>query len=143
MSSVDGSPKDADAATIRVSSSFDLSESDREDDMDDHPGDYSTRMEERMDDEEEENKGPPGFDESDEEEGFMYTGVDVGDTPTSSGYRDQLKDVLGETDSEDETQEVEMSLIVEDVDHDDMVRIANYRFCGFVLTTARHIGPRQ
>lgn len=67
-----------------------------EDERHDHTGNYSTRMDELFEDEggHEENG-----DEEDEEEGFLYTGVDSSDI---SGYQDRLRDVLeDETDDED------------------------------------------
>ncbi|KAG6841894.1 hypothetical protein C0991_005624 [Blastosporella zonata] len=73
----------------------------------DHPGDYSTRMEELFD---EGDDGTAFADSEDEDdEGFLYTGVDAPDIPT--GYTDQLRDVLGSelTDDELDTQEVERS----------------------------------
>ncbi|KAM6502245.1 Golgi CORVET complex core vacuolar protein 8 domain containing protein [Amanita muscaria] len=53
----------------------------------DHPGDYSTRMEELFDDEDE-------LGSNTDDEAFVYTGVDA-DTPAGSGYHDQLRDILG------------------------------------------------
>ena len=53
----------------------------------DHPGDYSSRMEELFDDGEDE------FGTNTDDEEFVYTGVDA-DTPTA-GYHDQLRDILG------------------------------------------------
>ncbi|KAF8630633.1 hypothetical protein AX15_002784 [Amanita polypyramis BW_CC] len=52
----------------------------------DHPGDYSSRMEELFDDDNDELGN-----QSDAEE-FVYTGVDA---DTSTGYQDQLRDILG------------------------------------------------
>jgi vacuolar protein sorting-associated protein 8 len=71
-----------------------------EDDFE-YRGDYSSRMEELMDD--------------DDEEGFVYTGIDV--QQPSGGYRDQLRDVLGAEHDEDETEEYEVeSSLLHDID---------------------------
>ncbi len=105
---------EGDAATIRATST---QFSDHEDDEeDDHPGDYSARMEELLDDDDESTDARGLQNDSDEEDGFEYTGVDAGDTSASTGYRERLRDVLGETDSEDEKLEVEQSLVIEEVD---------------------------
>ncbi|KAF8070487.1 Golgi CORVET complex core vacuolar protein 8-domain-containing protein [Lyophyllum atratum] len=79
-----------------------------------HPGDYSTRMEELFDDGEDEAKEYEDGEEEEEEEGFLYTGVDAMSVPT--GYRDQLRDVLGVelTDDELDALEVEQSVILDD-----------------------------
>jgi hypothetical protein len=77
--------------------------------------DYSARLEELMNDDEDENKDVPTRSPHDEEaadddQGFHYTGVD---SQPSGTYREQLRDVLG-ADAEDdelEEQEVESSLI--------------------------------
>lgn len=76
---------------------------------DDQGGDYSTRMEELLSDEDEDDA------EADEYEGgFVYDGVDA-DQVTGDNYRDQLRDVLGPDDSyyESEEQEVARSLLEE------------------------------
>ncbi|KAG6857676.1 hypothetical protein H0H87_004092 [Tephrocybe sp. NHM501043] len=66
-----------------------------------HPGDYSTRMEELFDDRED---GPEPFadedEDEDEDEGFVYTGVDA--PPVTIGYIDQLREVLGSELTDDE-----------------------------------------
>ncbi|KIK67347.1 hypothetical protein GYMLUDRAFT_37447 [Collybiopsis luxurians FD-317 M1] len=71
-------------------------------------GDYSTRMEELFADDAQESTISPG-DDSDDDEAFLYTGNDA---DLSTGYRDQLRDVLGD-ESSAEIHEVEKSLIVE------------------------------
>ncbi|KAG5650521.1 hypothetical protein H0H81_011939 [Sphagnurus paluster] len=77
-----------------------------------HPGDYSTRMEELFADGEEDVVELE--DEDEDEEGFLYTGIDAADTPV--GYKDQLRDVLGAelTDDEMDAHEVERSLVLDD-----------------------------
>ncbi|KAL4268929.1 hypothetical protein AB1N83_002042 [Pleurotus pulmonarius] len=78
-----------------------------------YEGDYDTRMAELMS--EGEDDAPKADSASDEEDGFVYAGVDA-DVPTS--YSDQLRAVLGpEHESEDDTDEpdeVETSLIIQD-----------------------------
>lgn len=73
----------------------------------DHGGDYSARMEELFDGDEEEHR--------DEEEEFLYDGVDA-EQVTGTNYREQLRDVLGTDDTSDvfEEEEVERSLLKED-----------------------------
>ena len=75
---------------------------------DDQGGDYSTRMEELLSDEDE--NGDAEADENDG--GFVYDGVDA-EQVTGDNYRDQLREVLGPDDSyyESEEQEVERSLL--------------------------------
>ncbi len=76
-------------------------------------GDYSSRIEELLGDEDSEAEGS-AFRDDDDDGGFLYTGVDA-DTSTSSGYRQQLRDVLGhdnEDDSDMDTREVEQSLLI-------------------------------
>jgi len=75
-----------------------------------HAGDYTSHMEELFDEEAEGGDDPY----EDEEEGFIYNGADVVDTPT--GYREQLLDVLGPDHIEDDGSdsdvlEVENSLL--------------------------------
>lgn len=78
-----------------------------------YEGDYDTRMAELMS--EGGDDAPKADSASDEEDGFVYDGVDA-DVPTS--YSDQLRAVLGpEHESEDDTDEldeVETSLIIQD-----------------------------
>ncbi|KAF7428647.1 Vacuolar protein sorting-associated protein 8 [Pleurotus ostreatus] len=78
-----------------------------------YEGDYDTRMAELMS--EGGDDAPKPDSASDEEDGFVYDGVDA-DVPTS--YSDQLRAVLGpEHESEDDTDEldeVETSLIIQD-----------------------------
>lgn len=89
--------------------SLDFSEHD-EDEDDTHEGDYSTRMEELFDDE---NEGEGG-DEEDDEEGFIYDGEDAGES--AGDYRAQLRDVLGpdaEEEEEDEDDEAEANKLLD------------------------------
>ena len=60
----------------------------------DHPGDYTTRMEELFDDEDESRN-------QSEDEEFVYTGVDADTSMTD--YHHQLQDILGEDDIESRT----------------------------------------
>ncbi|KAF9465048.1 hypothetical protein BDZ94DRAFT_1117445, partial [Collybia nuda] len=94
---------------------FDFSDNGGSDeDHEDHVGDYSTRMEELFDEGEGDSDSHNQDDEDDDEEGFLYTGVDAADV--STGYRDQLRDLLGPelTDDELEVHEVERSLVIDD-----------------------------
>ncbi|KAF9450435.1 hypothetical protein P691DRAFT_810376 [Macrolepiota fuliginosa MF-IS2] len=79
-------------------------------------GDYSSRMEEIMDDEDDEEETSFKFDSGDdeEEEGFLYTGVDSGPTVTTSAsnYRDRLKEVLGQDELTDEDEGVDVPRVV-------------------------------
>ncbi|KAH9935787.1 Golgi CORVET complex core vacuolar protein 8-domain-containing protein [Fomitopsis serialis] len=100
---------------------LDFSDGEDGDVQDDHPGDYSARLEELMSDTEEGSDGHPHDDEhgdEDDEEGFVYSGMDA---VPSGGYREQLRDVLGHDHEEDELdeREVERSLVhdVEEKDH--------------------------
>ncbi|THU95630.1 hypothetical protein K435DRAFT_723399 [Dendrothele bispora CBS 962.96] len=95
---------------------FSDNEDNDEHEFDEHPGDYSTRMEELFEDEEDGPNAHIDGDDSEDEEGFIYTGADADVSITS--YRDQLRDVLGpeheeEADSVVDAREVEKSLIVE------------------------------
>ena len=104
------------ASTIRRPS-FEISDHDVSDtENDEHPGDYSTRMEELFDYEEDDDEFRAKDDnEEDDQEGFLYTGSDAADVLT--GYQEQLRDVLGSELSDDdqlEAHEVERSLIVDD-----------------------------
>lgn len=76
-----------------------------------HGGDYSTRMEELFDSDEDEHGGDSG----DEQEEFLYDGMDA-EQVTGTNYREQLRDVLGPDDTSDvfEEAEVERSLLKED-----------------------------
>lgn len=64
-----------------------------------HAGDYSTRMEELFDEEIE-------GDHDDDEDGFIYNGVDVVDN--STGYQERLLDVLGSDHNEDDRSELDV-----------------------------------
>ncbi|GJE92724.1 WD40 and Vps8 domain-containing protein [Phanerochaete sordida] len=70
---------------------------------DDHLGDYSTRLEELMsDDEPSDDRGQEDEDEEDEGEGFFYNGVDA---EPSGTYREQLRDVLGPDHEDDDASD--------------------------------------
>jgi hypothetical protein len=75
---------------------------DNVEEIDDDHGDYSTRMEELLSDDE---RGDAEVDE--DEVGFVYDGVDA-DQVTGDNYRDQLRDVLGPDDSYYQSEEQEM-----------------------------------
>ncbi|TFY83559.1 hypothetical protein EWM64_g450 [Hericium alpestre] len=82
--------------------------------QDDHPGDYSTRMEELFDDDEEVEHKDVSEDEVDSEEdgGFVYNGADA--EQADGTYDDRLRDILGadpEDDDEVDEVEVERSLL--------------------------------
>ena len=83
-------------------------------------GDYSTRMEEFLNDGDvssEFREHDDEDEEDEEEEAFIYTGMDADDVPI--GYKAQLRDVLG-ADHEDESEaEVEKSLIIEQPSDDE------------------------
>ncbi|KAG6911131.1 hypothetical protein DXG01_003871 [Tephrocybe rancida] len=86
------------------------------DNAEEHPGDYSTRMDELFDDGDDEAEPVADVDDDEDGEGFVYAGVDAPDIPT--GYTDRLRDVLGSelTDDDSDVLEVEMSSVH---DHDD------------------------
>ncbi|KAL4252775.1 VPS8 family protein [Abortiporus biennis] len=86
----------------REQSPIDLS--DEEETQDEHVGDYSTRFEELMSDGEESSQKDKE-DEDEDEEGFFYSGVDAEQV---TGYREQLRDVLGPEHEEDELEEAEV-----------------------------------
>jgi vacuolar protein sorting-associated protein 8 len=94
--------EDDGASTIRQPT-LNLSDDEPEGEEDDfdYQGDYSSRMDELLDDE--------------DDEGFVYTGIDV--QQPSGGYRDQLRDILGAEHEEDETDEHEVeSSLLHDID---------------------------
>jgi hypothetical protein len=94
---------DGDASTLRPGSraGSTISNDDGE-----NLGDYSTRMDEIFDDERDDNDSEVfGGDEEEEDEGFVYEGVDA---PPKGAYRDQLRDVLGSDNEEDEDDELPM-----------------------------------
>lgn len=99
---------------------FDLADDDVDPDAghDEHPGDYSTRMEELFEGGEEDlSDFHANDDDSESDEGFLYTGIDAGDLPT--GYQEQLRDVLGSELSDDDELEmhgVERALIIDDTE---------------------------
>jgi hypothetical protein len=120
------------ASTIRQVS-FDFSDHGGSDEEhEDHVGDYSTRMDELFD------EGEGDLDARDEEEGkedegedgFLYTGVDAANV--STGYRDQLRDVLGQelTDDEVDAHEVEKFLVIGDandtIDFENGASVSSY-----------------
>lgn len=83
---------------------FSDSDDDHEENNFPFTGDYSSRMEEIMDSEEDEDRTSFRLDTDDEEEGgFLYTGVDS--TPAAaSNYRDRLREVLGQEELTDEDE---------------------------------------
>lgn len=78
-------------------------------------GDYSSRMEEIMDGDDEIEEG--GFrldsDDDDVEEGFLYTGVDAAEGTAASNYRDRLREVLGQDELTDDEGNEELGEGVE------------------------------
>lgn len=87
---------------------LDFSDNEEAEDSNDHGGDYSTRFEELMSDEE---HGSDHAGSDDDEEGFVYNGVDA---EQGGSYKDQLRDVLGPDHEEDGSEEeVERSLMQE------------------------------
>ncbi|TFK21978.1 hypothetical protein FA15DRAFT_575908, partial [Coprinopsis marcescibilis] len=105
----------------------DLSEStvglhfvDSDDEPDVHEADYShysQQMDDLMDGEDPEGNAKGAENEgSDDDEGFVYTGVDAPDI-SSLSYQDQLRDVLDQDNTEssaNDANEVEISLMVDD-----------------------------
>jgi vacuolar protein sorting-associated protein 8 len=84
-------------------------------------GDYSTRMEELLSGDESD-KEENAMNDSDSDEGFVYDGADA--EKEATGYRQQLRDVLGsDHDEEEEEAEVEKSLVIV---HDDEQVNSNY-----------------
>lgn len=69
-------------------------------------GDYSSRMEEIMDDEDDEEGTSFKLDSDDDdaEEGFLYTGVDSAPS-TGQNYQDRLREVLGQDELTDEDED--------------------------------------
>jgi vacuolar protein sorting-associated protein 8 len=80
---------------------------------DDNTGDYSTRMEELF---EKEDDGDTRQDEEDDEEGFVYSGIDADES--NGDYGSQLRDVLGLEHEEGYTEDlqVERSLLYKEED---------------------------
>lgn len=108
---MNGTKEQQHSASIDRAGSLSFSDSEADEVQDDHPGDYSTRLGEVMSDEEELSRGQ-GHEESDDDEGFFYNGVD---SEPAGTYREQLRDVLGPEHEEDDVsdaQEVEHSLLV-------------------------------
>jgi vacuolar protein sorting-associated protein 8 len=92
------------ASTIRQPS-LNIPDNDGEDES--HQGDYSSRLEELLGD------GSDIQDDESDGEDFLYTGVDT--DVVSGGYREQLRDVLGEHGDDDAYEnEVENSLLHHD-----------------------------
>lgn len=128
------------ASTIRQPSP-DISDNEGEGAEAEGHGDYSARMEELLDDDEDGSETHE--DEDDGEGGFLYTGMDAEEV--SGAYRDQLRDVLGPDHEEDETDEfeVESSLLhhsenekLEFVDDEPLVSMPRARHALFVQLTA-------
>ena len=100
---------------------------------DDHLGDYSTRLEELMSDDELSNGRDQADDDEEEEEGFFYTGVDA---ESSGTYREQLRDVLGpehEDDDDSDAPDVDQAVLrdvqekeIFEANMDDEARVSSY-----------------
>jgi hypothetical protein len=71
---------------------------------DDHAGDYSVRLEEILDDDA---RPMNGTDDNDDDEGFVYQGVDAAPVPSRGAYRSQLRNILGADHEDDELEEQE------------------------------------
>jgi hypothetical protein len=69
---------------------------------DDHAGDYSVRLEEILDDDA---RPMNGTDDNDDDEGFVYQGVDAAPVPSRGAYRSQLRNILGADHEDDELEE--------------------------------------
>ncbi|TFK75390.1 hypothetical protein BDN72DRAFT_832262 [Pluteus cervinus] len=110
----DGDPGDDGTSTIHQLH-FSDSEGSEDEGADDHPGDYSARMEELMGDDEADAQDV----DEDDEGGFVYDGLDAVDL--SDNYQNQLREVLGTEIDEDEhdAKEVEHSLVIETSPPDD------------------------
>ncbi|KAE9411436.1 hypothetical protein BT96DRAFT_1011251 [Gymnopus androsaceus JB14] len=109
-----------------------LSDSEGEDEQD---GDYSTRMEELFADDPPESKEEGlNLDDEEEEEGFLYTGSDA---DLSTGYRDQLRDVL----EDDPDPEVLEELQSEDDDHDPLEVLSDQTHSTPITTPPRISSP--
>ncbi|KAF7361851.1 Lateendosome to vacuole transport-family protein [Mycena venus] len=105
---------DEDASTLHARGSDD---EDEDEDEFNYAGDYSSRMEDLLgeDDPNSEANDEEDVEEDEDDEGFVYTGEDAADT--SAAYRDRLRDVLGsdhdpEEQEQDSVHEVERSLII-------------------------------
>ncbi|OBZ70877.1 Vacuolar protein sorting-associated protein 8 [Grifola frondosa] len=109
---------------------LDFSDIEGDEAHDDHPGDYSTRFDELMSDGEDIDGHGEGHTEDDEEEGFLYTGVD---SEPAGGYREQLRDVLGPDHEDDEVDErhPERSLVHEVAE--------NEKFAALIEDEAGHV----
>ena len=64
-----------------------------------YPGDYSTQFEELFDGEEDSESGEAEQRSDNDDEYFLYDGIDAN---TSISYKDQLREVLGQEDPEEE-----------------------------------------
>ncbi|GLB37457.1 putative to vacuole [Lyophyllum shimeji] len=110
--------EDEDGASTMREPPPDFSDHTSDSNDEEHGGDYSTRMEELFDDDGDGTETHEDDDEEDDEGGFLYTGVDAVNVAT--GYRDQLRDVLGTelTDEEMDAHEVERSLVLDENNRD-------------------------
>jgi hypothetical protein len=101
------------AFSRRPSLAFSDFGSDDEEQIDANGADYSTRMGELFDDENETSAvSLPQFgpdEDGEDEEAFVYDGVDA--QTSRASYREQLRDVLDDDDDELEEREVEHSLV--------------------------------
>jgi hypothetical protein len=101
VSHINGQNVDEERGHTRNPSSG-LSDHDGEENEDaDNAGDYSTRMEELFEEDDDEDAH-----EDDEDEGFIYTGMDADNS--AGDYRSQLRDVLGPELEEEYTEELEV-----------------------------------
>lgn len=98
--------------------------SENDQNVEDHQGDYSTRMEELFAD------GEGEILQEDEDEGnFIYSGIDAAEMPT--GYTERLRDVLGSEptdDSETEPSELERSSVMDESEDDEDHLVSSTRF---------------
>ncbi|KAJ3575088.1 hypothetical protein NP233_g1320 [Leucocoprinus birnbaumii] len=80
-------------------------------------GDYSSRMEEILDGDDDEEEDGNEFkldsDDEDVEEGFLYTGVDAAEGTAASNYKARMREILGQDDMTDE-EDVEVPKVVVD-----------------------------
>ena len=86
-----------------------------EDEAEENTGDYShysQQIDDLLDEEEngdkEGNGGRASGSDEDEDEGFVYSGVDAGDL--SASYQDQLRDVLDQEDVDESVDDTEQSV---------------------------------
>lgn len=105
---MNGTRHEQQPSSASIPDSLTFSDFGGEDAVEDHDGgDYSTRLEELLSDDEGHEEEDVGEEEDeDEEEGFFYNGVD---SQPSGTYREQLRDVLGPEHEDDEVDEQEVA----------------------------------